>query len=211
MGYHMNPQNDEGKPAVGNPNHPKEGSSTRVEPIRDPKHIWAIKKLLADNPRNLLLFTMGINNGLRTGDLLKLQVGQVRYVKPGEYVTIRESKTGKENTLMINKAVHRALAEYLENEKPDDEDCLFASRKGGGPITIQRVNALVKEWTRAINLKGNYGAHSLRKTFGFVHRIKYGVGFEVLAKRFNHSSPAVTMRYLGIADKEVNGILLNEI
>ena len=36
-------------------------------------------------------------------------------------------------------------------------------------------------------------------------------GFEVLAKRFNHGSPADTMRYLGIEDKEVNNILMNEI
>ena len=38
-----------------------------------------------------------------------------------------------------------------------------------------------------------------------------GVSFEVLCKRFGHSSPAITMRYLGIDDKEVAGILLNEI
>ncbi|MFN2344045.1 MAG: site-specific integrase, partial [Desulfonatronovibrio sp.] len=73
------------------------------------------------------------------------------------------------------------------------------------------ANRLVKAWCRAINLRGNYGTHSLRKTFGYIQRIKYGVGFEVLCKRFNHSSPAVTMRYLGIEDKEVNGILMNEI
>jgi len=51
----------------------------------------------------------------------------------------------------------------------------------------------------------------LRKTFGYIQRTKFKVGFEVLAKRFNHSSPAVIMRYLGITDKEVNGILMNEI
>ena len=38
-----------------------------------------------------------------------------------------------------------------------------------------------------------------------------GVGFEISCKRFGHSSPSITMRYLGIDDKEVSGILLNEI
>ena len=70
---------------------------------------------------------------------------------------------------------------------------------------------MMKTWTRAINLAGNYGTHTLRKTFGYIQRTKYGTGFEVLAKRFNHSSPAVTMRYLGLSSDEVNGILLNEI
>ena len=42
-------------------------------------------------------------------------------------------------------------------------------------------------------------------------RTVYGVGFEILCKRFNHSSPAITMRYLGIEDKEVQNILMNEV
>jgi hypothetical protein len=37
------------------------------------------------------------------------------------------------------------------------------------------------------------------------------VGFEVLCKRYNHSSPAITMGYLGIEDKEVYNVLMNEV
>ena len=33
----------------------------------------------------------------------------------------------------------------------------------------------------------------------------------VLCKPFNHSSPAITMRYLGIEDKGVHNILMNEV
>jgi integrase len=91
-----------------------------------------------------------------------------------------------------------------------DDDYLFKSKKGeNNPLSIQAVNNYIKKWTRAINLKGNYGAHTLRKTWGYIQRIKFGVGFEIICKRFNHSNPAVTMRYLGIQDKEVNGILMN--
>ena len=70
---------------------------------------------------------------------------------------------------------------------------------------------MVKKWVSEINLKGNYGAHSLRKTWGYIQRTTYGVGFEILCKRCNHSSPAITMRYLGIEDKEVQNILMNEV
>ena len=90
-----------------------------------------------------------------------------------------------------------------------DDDYLFKSRKGKHPLNIQAVNYLIKRWAASINLKGNYGAHSLRKTWGYIQRINYGVGFEVICKRFNHQSPAVTMRYLGITDKEVENILVN--
>ncbi|MGO9018888.1 MAG: tyrosine-type recombinase/integrase [Syntrophobacteraceae bacterium] len=196
----------------GNPqNHPKSGASITVEPIRSPKDIDGIKRLLQGSPRDLLLFIMAINNGLRTGDLLKLKVWQVRNLKPGQCISIKEGKTGKQNVLMVNKSIHRALQGYLEAVKPGDDNFLFAGRSGRTPITIQRVNQMIKSWTRAINLKGNYGAHTLRKTFGYMQRKRFGIGFEILAKRFNHSSPSITMRYLGIQPDEVNGILLNEI
>ena len=76
-------------------NHPKKGSRIEVEPIRNEKDIKSISQLLSEKHRDLLLFTMGINNGIRAGDLLKLKVGDVRYLKPGQVHQIIESKTKK--------------------------------------------------------------------------------------------------------------------
>ena len=199
------------KRAGRNPNHPKRGSHISVDPIRDLKDIESIKRMLSSKPRDLLLFTAGINNGLRTGDLLKLKVGDVRHLKEGETLNIIESKTKKQNFFMVNKPIFKALKNYIQKVNPDEGDYLFPSARTGEPISIPAVNLMIKKWTKAINLKGNFGTHSLRKTFGYVQRVKYGVGIEVLMKRFNHSSPAVTLRYLGVNDEEVNGILLNEI
>ena len=194
-----------------NYNKPRVGSKIAVDPIRRMKDIQSISKLLSDNPRNHLLFVMGTNNGLRTGDLLKLKVADVKGMKIGDTLVIKEGKTGKRNILVMNKSIYKSLQTYLEALKPMDDDALFASRKGRRSITVQCVNNMVKKWTSEINLKGNYGAHSLRKTWGYIQRTTYGVGFEILCKRFNHSSPAITMRYLGIEDKEVQNILMNEV
>ena len=90
-----------------NPNHPKKGDRITVEPIRDEKDVKAIATLLKDNPRNHLLFVMGVNNGLRVGDLLKLKAKDLRYLKAGETLTIKEGKTGKPNVLAINKTVYK--------------------------------------------------------------------------------------------------------
>ena len=46
-------------------NHPKQGSRIKVEPFRKLKDIQNIKKILADKPRDLALFTIGINTNLR--------------------------------------------------------------------------------------------------------------------------------------------------
>ena len=52
-----------GKLKGTNPNHPEKGSVITVQPIRNEKR--KVKRLLSGNTRDLLLFTMGINNGLR--------------------------------------------------------------------------------------------------------------------------------------------------
>ena len=193
-----------------NKNHPKKGSRITVDPIRKIKDIKKIKRKLKSHPRDLLLFTLGVNNGLRISDLLNLKVGDVRGLAVGETFQVIEKKTGKQNVLMVNKETKRVLDAYLGQAGPGDEEYLFKSRKGeNNPITKSYVNQKVKEWTKG--MRGNYGTHSMRKTFGYVQRMYFGVGFEVLCKRFGHSNPSVTMRYLGIEDKEVNGILLNEI
>ncbi len=87
--------------------------------------------------------------------------------------------------------------------------CFLSERNGH--ITSQIVGRLVKLWMSAINLKGQYGAHTLRKTFGYQQGVQFGAGFEILCKRHKKSSPAITMSYLGIEDMEVHELLLNEI
>lgn len=194
-------------------NHPKKGSRIEVEPIRKEKDIKAIIQLLSGHPRDHLLFVMGINNGIRAGDLLNIKV-DVQYLKPGQVHQITESKTKKKNVVVINKSVRKALDTYISSSISQIEKYhyLFRSRKGeNAPLSVQAVHGLVKKWTQAINLKGNYGTHTLRKTWGYQQRTKYGVGFDVIAKRFNHSDPKTTMTYLGIEDKEVHSILMNEI
>jgi integrase len=193
-----------------NPNRPQKGSRITVDPIRNEKDIKRIKRLLKKNPRDLLLFAIGINNGLRISDILKLKVKDLKGLEVGETLKIKEQKTGKINILMMNRYVLEVLKNYLSKIHTDENDYLFKSRNGKNkPITKETAHKMVKIWTKSI--RGNFGTHSLRKTFGYRHRIKWGTSFELLCKRFGHSSPSITMRYLGIEDKEVNGILLNEI
>jgi integrase len=142
----------------------------RVEPFKDTKHIKNIKKLLAGNPRDRLLFTMGVNSGMRVQDLLGLRVKDVTGLTLGDSISVREKKTGKTNVIILNKEIMAALSDHLSAGQ-DGELFLFKSRKGKNyPITTFRVTKLVKSWADAVGAKGNYGAHSLRKTWTYQQR-----------------------------------------
>ena len=197
-------------------NHPQKGSSIRVDPIRDIKDIKLIKRILQDKPRDLALFVIGVNTNLRASDLLKIRVGDVFGLHPGEYFTLREKKTGKLRSITINKAVFDAIRELLATMPGAKEnELLFQSRKvnssRGGMLTVSYLNSLVKSWCREINLRGNYGAHSLRKTFGYIHRTVFGTDLPTLMEMFNHSSQRQTLTYLGIQPREIKDAYLKEI
>lgn len=183
----------------------------RVQPITDPKNIKRIKKLLTDKPRDLLLFTMGINSGLRVQDLLALRIETVENAAVGDRITIKEKKTGKQNVLIVNQAIKEALDNYLAFHKDRvPHEYLFKSRKYyNEPLTTYAVTHYVQKWCDEINLKGNFGAHTLRKTWCYQARKQFGVPWEILAARMNHSNAAVTRRYMGVQAEEVEETLLH--
>lgn len=184
----------------------------KVEPITELKDIKNIKKILSDNPRDRLLFIMGINSGLRVQDILSIKIKDVKLCKLGDRVAVLEKKTGKENVFIMNKEIFAALHEYLTTIDPNDDHFLFKSRKGRNyPLTTYAVTQMVQRWCSQVNLHINAGAHSLRKTWCYHQRKTFGVSWEVLAKRLNHCSPSITRRYLGVKEEEVEEILLNNI
>lgn len=72
-----------------------------------------IKKMQSDKPRDLCLFTLGINTNLGASDLLKIKVGQVKDLKPGDELTLNESKTGKHRRIILNNSVISSIQGLL--------------------------------------------------------------------------------------------------
>jgi integrase len=192
-----------------NRNRPKKGDQIKVDPIRKRKDIESIKKLLGDDPRNYALFTIGINTNLRASDLLRIRVGQVRDFKPGDEIELKERKTGKSRRITLNKACVQAIQRLLASRPYADEELLFTGQRG--PLTVPSVHRLVKGWCRAINLRGNYGSHSLRKTWGYHQRVTFGVDIPRLMVCFNHSTQRQTLDYLCIQPEEIKDVYQNEL
>jgi integrase len=169
-----------------------------VEPIREPEKIEELKRLLKkESYRNWFLFVMGINIGMRISDLLKLQV---KHVRGKSHIRFYEQKTGKEKIFKINSSLRMDIDDYTFDMQ--EEDYLFPSRLSHQPI--QRVQAY-KILNRAAKKSGldSIGSHSLRKTFGF-HFYKRTKDVAMLQEIFNHSSPSVTLRYIGINQEQID-------
>lgn len=201
------------KDIIPNANHPKLGSSIRVEPVKDVKGIKRIKKLLEEKPRDSCLFTLGINTAYRANELLSITVGQVDYLRPGDILKLKQAKTKKSRDTTLNNAAVAVIDEWLKHHpNPNGDAPLFPSQKGG-VLTVPTVNNMVKEWCANAGLRGNYGSHTLRKTWGF-HQLRQNTEINpqmvlpILMDAYGHSSQRQTLEYLCIQSDEVANLFM---
>ncbi|WP_437131252.1 site-specific integrase [Peptostreptococcus russellii] len=176
-----------------------DNSVNYVEPIRDVDKIHNICSYLRDsNERNYILFMLGIYTGLRISDILNLRISDVH---EKDFIKIKEQKTNKQKIIMVNPILKKALAEYTADK--DKDDFVIRSRETYNK-SISRVRAyqILKEIGNIFGIK-NLGTHSMRKTWGY-HYYKQTKDIALLQKAFNHASPAITLRYIGIDQDCIN-------
>ena len=165
-----------------------------------------IRKLAKDgNYKMSLLIALGCFTGLRISDILALRWKQILHVS--EFAVI-EKKTGKQRTLRLNPQLQRHIAECYEQIEPIGTSAPILVSQKGTIFTIQRINVMLKEIKRRYHLRvGNFSCHSLRKTFGRQVYTMSGDNAELalvkLMELFNHSSIAITKRYLGLRQEEI--------
>ena len=202
---------------IPNPNHPKPGDTIKVEPIRTVNAINNLKKYLTPSPRNFAIFVVGINTAYRASELLSIRLGQVRHLQPGDRLEIKQKKTKKYRAVTMNTTCYEAIQKLLDHldrkalqakdlSWVDDDAFLFAGRQSDSALTVPTLNNLVKDWCRKVNLKGNYGSHSLRKTWGYMQRTKQDTPIPLLMQAFGHASQQQTLSYLCIQDEEIESI-----
>lgn len=170
-----------------------------VQPIRNREHLEAIKKVLKDqSERNWMLFVAGANTGLRISDLLQLRV---RDVKNKKHIRVKEKKTGKTKDVPVTVSMRPVFRSYVGDK--DDRVYLFRSRKGNNkPLTRSGAYSVLRKAADAVGIP-NIGTHTLRKTFGYWF-YQTNKEFGTLMLIFNHSDPAITKRYIGIQQDEID-------
>ena len=168
-----------------------------------------VQKLYRDgNYRMSLLIGCGAFFGLRISDLRELTWSQLL---DSETITLNETKTGKRRTIKVNENYRKHILDcYNALGIKDRSEKAFLSRKGT-IYSVQQVNRLLKDIKARYGLKvDHFSTHSLRKTCGRRVVEQAGTQSEMalikLSEIFNHASPMVTRRYLGLRTQELNEV-----
>lgn len=195
------------------------------DPIKNIDDINRISRYLIANRRyrDNMLFIVGINFGLRVGDLIQLRFCQLinedlsfKTTFPILETKTKDTRKRKRNRyISINDAVMDSIVLYLENTAIPVklDDYLFVNESNNNlsntkhpHLTRQSVDRILKGIGTDLSLGIKIATHSLRKTFGY-HQMLISNNdprkLLLLQRMFGHSTSAQTLDYIGITGEEI--------
>lgn len=181
-------------------------STTTADYLQWNEAMNLIRKLTKDkNYKMSLLIAIGCFSGLRISDILALHWKQVLDT---EEFSIIEIKTGKQRTIRINMQLQKHIQDCYKHINPVGVNAPILISQKGTVYSIQRINLILKDLKVKYKLHiGNFSCHSLRKTFGRqvynMNNDSSELALVKLMELFNHSSVAITKRYLGLRQEEI--------
>lgn len=174
--------------------------------------------------RNWFFFALGINLGFRGGDITELTWDKLvnydpitqRYtIRKDEQNFIHAEKTGKATYVILNAEAERYIHFYLKATKPlgiipmPNTPVFPSNKKAGtseatvaGHIDCDNIGRIIKKAAKEVGITQSICTHSLRKTFGY-HYYRNTGDIITLQKIFGHSSPAITLTYIGLEAEEL--------
>jgi len=172
-----------------------------VDAVKSKEEIRLVEHLLRKHGSDLYgdIWKIGINLSLRISDLLNIKVKDLDL--ENRHLTLIEQKTGKRKDIRLNQAaidtILNRLALHPEYEYLFQVDSNRAKDRPGSRESVARK---FKEVGDILGVR--LGTHSMRKSRGYAMYAD-GVPLEMICKVLNHSTPSVTMSYLGITREEV--------
>ena len=135
------------------------------------------------------------NLGLRISDIVKLRLCDI-VNDGGRYrLAITEQKTGKQRVFTVPLVIYQYIENYCLRNGIGRNDLMF-------PLTtraVQKQLALVCEY---LGFKG-ISTHSFRKFYATDIYVKNGYDIALVQRLLQHSSAAVTQRYIGIEPQRI--------
>lgn len=159
--------------------------------------LWMVLTSLRDQA----LMTVMWRGGLRIGEVVKLQRGDIQLpATPEQPVRLRiRGKGQKERTAYLSADAYAVLERLLQELPPGEREPIFRNRRNE-PLTSAGLHYILKEWCAKAGVK--LSAHQLRHTFAR-QLTESGMPITSLAKLLGHDHLATTQLYIDGADPQV--------
>lgn len=173
-----------------------------VEAVKTTAEVETVgRKLLLNAKGNTLysdIWHFGLQVALRISDLLTITMADAQT----GHLKLVEGKTGKTRSVPLNDKA-RAIVSRRAAAHPNATYLFQVDSNRAKDKPVSRV-AVAKAFKAVGDELGiHLGTHSMRKTRGWVMH-SAGISIELICKVLNHSSPAITMAYIGLTQGEMD-------
>lgn len=155
------------------------------------------------NERIATALTLEANLGLRISDILRLHYCDI--IKDGERyrLDISEKKTDKPRTFTVPDEIREYINDYRIRHHMTEKQRLF-------DLSERQIQKHLQATCEYLGFS-DISTHSFRKYFATEIYIQNDYNIELVRQLLQHSSTAVTQKYIGIQQKQVENALQNHI
>jgi site-specific recombinase XerD len=152
--------------------------------------------------RDLVMFTLLLQTGIRLGGLVQLQVRDVRFTER----TLRvNGKGGAERSVYLTSGLRRVLRSYIAKVNLSPDDPLFTSRNGGA-LGRRQVQLRFHHWLAKAGITRHLTVHSTRHTFA-MNLYRQTGDLRLVQTALGHRHISTTEIYARVEDKALRRAL----
>ena len=156
------------------------------------------------NERVATILTLQANLGLRVGDVVKLRLSDIVLENGRYHLDITEQKTQKTRNFTVPAEVYIYIQNYAINRGLKPKQRLF-------DISVRTVQNHLQLTCDYLGFGHSLGTHAFRKFFA--QSIYENNNFDIVLVKelLQHSSVAITQRYVGVGSQRVEQALQNHV
>ncbi len=155
----------------------------------------ALRDFAKEDARTYALVEVLLQTGIKIGELSNLHIEDV---KDGS-LHIRIYGKTPEREVPLNKAVKKAIEDYLKDRGEAQDTHLFITRTGH-PLLIRNIRQIISRCFREVGVE-NATVNDLRNTF-IAHQLMNGTSVEYIARLVGHRRLSSTERFLNLVKEE---------
>ena len=177
----------------------------KVLPIKDTNTLHEVEDTLLYNfkfgRRNYTIFKLGLVTMLRISDLLALRRNEIfendQSIKLNAFIV--DKKTKKHNILYLKPAFNdlAVYIRWLDQHYPNSEWLFPSSQHPEQHVSIKQYYKVIRHVGDLLGID-YLGTHTMRKTGAYRVYVQSNYDIGLVMSLLNHSSQAMTLRYLGL-------------
>lgn len=155
----------------------------------------ALRDFAKEDVRTYALVEILLQTGVKIGELAGLMIDDVK----DSSLHIRIYGKTPERDVPLNKAVKKAVDEYIKIRPKSNDNHLFITRTGH-PLLIRNIRQIITRCFREVGIE-NATVNDLRNTF-IAHQLTNGTSIEYIARLVGHKRLSSTERFLSLVKEE---------